>query len=115
MERTLLHICCAPCSVTCIDSLREEGIEPVGFWYNPNIHPYTEYRARRDCLRSYAEQVGLTLIEQDEYGLRKFVTAVSHTLEDRCGICYAMRLETAAAYAAAHGFESFSTTLLVSP
>ena len=44
MERTLLHICCAPCSVTCIDSLREEGIEPVGFWYNPNIHPYTEYR-----------------------------------------------------------------------
>ena len=115
MERTLLHICCAPCSVTCIDSLREEGIEPMGFWYNPNIHPYTEYRARRDCLRSYAEQVGLTLIEQDEYGLRKFVTAVSHTLEDRCGICYAMRLEPAAAYAAAHGFESFSTTLLVSP
>ena len=40
---------------------------------------------------------------------------MNHTLEDRCGICYAMRLETAAAYAAAHGFESFSTTLLVSP
>lgn len=71
--KTLMHICCAPCSVYCIESLRAEGIEPVGFWYNPTIHPYTEYRSRRDCLRDYAQQVNLTLIEQDEYGLRDFV------------------------------------------
>ena len=47
----LLHICCAPCSVACIKQLRGEGIEPTGFWYNPNIHPFTEYRSRRNCLR----------------------------------------------------------------
>ena len=47
----LLHVCCAPCSVACIQQLREEGLEPVAFWYNPNIHPFTEYRARRDTAR----------------------------------------------------------------
>ena len=35
--KVLLHICCAPCSVACVKSLRAEGIEPVGYWYNPNI------------------------------------------------------------------------------
>ena len=44
---TLLHICCAPCSIHCVDTLRQEGIEPVSYWFNPNIHPYTEYRSRK--------------------------------------------------------------------
>ena len=48
--RLLLHICCAPCSVMCIETLRAEGIEPTGFWYNPNIHPVTEYKARKNTL-----------------------------------------------------------------
>ncbi len=113
--KLLMHICCAPCSVYCIESLRTEGIEPVGFWYNPTIHPYTEYRSRRDCLRSYAEQVGLTLIEQDEYGLRDFVTAVVHNIDRRCGYCYAVRLDRTAAYAAENGCDAFTTSLLVSP
>ena len=39
MTKTLLHTCCAPCSVACIQLLRAEGIEPVSYWYNPNIHP----------------------------------------------------------------------------
>mgnify|MGYP004603384695 FL=1 len=51
--KLLMHTCCAPCSVYCIDKLREEGIEPTVYWYNPNIHPYMEYKARRDCLKDY--------------------------------------------------------------
>ena len=54
MERVLLHTCCAPCSLSCIEPLRSEGIEPVAFWYNPNIHPWKEYQARRDVLQKYA-------------------------------------------------------------
>ena len=42
--KLLMHTCCAPCSVYCIDSLRSEGIEPTVYWYNPNIHPYMEYK-----------------------------------------------------------------------
>ena len=38
--KTLMHTCCAPCSVSCIRQLRSEGIEPVSYWFNPNIHPY---------------------------------------------------------------------------
>ena len=53
--KTLLHICCAPCANQCIDVLRGDGYEVTGFWYNPNIHPFTEYRSRRNCLREYAQ------------------------------------------------------------
>lgn len=111
----LLHICCAPCSVACIQQLREEGIEPVGYWYNPNIHPFTEYRARRDCLVEYAKSIGLELVVEDEYGLRPFVQAVSGNIDKRCGYCYASRFQRTAQYAADHGFDAFATTLTVSP
>ena len=47
--KLLMHTCCAPCSVYCIDTLKEEGIEPTLYWYNPNIHPYIEYKTRIDA------------------------------------------------------------------
>ena len=56
--KLLLHTCCAPCSVYCIDSLRSEGIEPTVYWFNPNIHPYMEYKARRDTLKEYTQTIG---------------------------------------------------------
>jgi predicted adenine nucleotide alpha hydrolase (AANH) superfamily ATPase len=113
--RTLLHICCAPCSIECVDALRAEGQELTGFWYSPNIHPVTEYRARLTALMGYAEKVGLPLVGRDEYGLKDFVRAVSGNLDDRCGVCYEMRLDAAAEFAAQNGFEAFTTTLLISP
>ena len=66
-----MHVCCAPCSVYCIKTLRSEGIEPVVFWYNPNIHPYTEYRERRDCLIEYANLVGIEAIIEEVTKLKK--------------------------------------------
>ena len=38
---TLMHICCAPCANRPIAQLREEGHAVTGFWFNPNIPPYT--------------------------------------------------------------------------
>ena len=67
--KLLLHTCCAPCSVYCIKTLRANDIEPTLYWYNPNIHPYQEYKARRDCLREYAKLVKVKLLEDDAYGL----------------------------------------------
>ena len=115
MENTLLHCCCAPCSVSCIQTLRAEGIEPVGFWYNPNIHPYMEYKARRDTLMAYAPTIGMELIVEEDYGLRDFVQIVSGDIDGRCIHCYSMRLDRTAQYAAQHGFTSFTSTLFVSP
>ena len=113
--KTLLHICCAPCSNMCIETLRAEGIEPVGYWYNPNIHPFTEYRSRRNCLREYAETIGMSLIERNDYGLRPFVRAVAEDISGRCVTCYTMRFEAAAAEAAEKGFDSFTSSLFISP
>ena len=60
--KLLMHTCCAPCSVYCIDSLRTEGIEPTLYWYNPNIHPYMEYKMRRDTLKNYADSININAI-----------------------------------------------------
>ncbi len=114
-QTVLMHTCCAPCSLSCIDPLRQEGIEPVAFWYNPNIHPWKEYEARRDCLVQFAPTIRLSLIVAEEYGLRDFVRAVASDIEQRCRYCYSHRLEATARYAAEHGWEAFTTTLLCSP
>ena len=112
---TLMHTCCAPCSVSCIRQLRGEGIEPVSFWYNPNIHPYQEYKARRDTLMAYAPAIGMKLIVREDYGLRDFCRAVCGDIDHRCGHCYHIRLWETARYAAEHGYASFTSTLFVSP
>ena len=112
---TLMHICCAPCANQPIEVLRTDGIAVTGFWYNPNIHPFTEYRARRNCLRDYAQQIDLKLIEQNDYALRPFIREVAEDLENRCGKCYRMRLFEVARQAKELGFDSFTSSLFISP
>lgn len=113
--KVLLHTCCAPCAIHCVDSLRAEGIEPVSYWFNPNIHPYTEYRSRKTTLEAYAKEIHLPLVIDNTYGLREFCKNVIHNLSKRCFYCYDVRLDHTAHYAAEQGFSSFTTTLLVSP
>ena len=112
MTSVLMHTCCAPCSLSCIDPLRAEGIEPVAFWYNPNIHPWKEYEARRDCLLTYAPTIEMQVIVDEDYGLRTFVEHVASDIDHRCTYCYQHRLEETALYAAEHGYEAFTSTLL---
>jgi predicted adenine nucleotide alpha hydrolase (AANH) superfamily ATPase len=119
----LFHCCCAPCAAGCISRLAGEGIRPRLFWYNPNIHPFTEYQNRRDALAQWAASVDLNLELIDEYGLRPFIRTVYDQIEygpasgsaGRCSRCYRLRLEQAASCAAKNGFDAFSTSLLVSP
>ncbi len=114
--KLLMHTCCAPCSVYCIDSLRKEEIEPTIYWYNPNIHPYMEYKARRDCLKDYTQNIGVEAIFEEEYGLDNFCKNVISSLETRCtDYCYKVRLEQTARYAKENGYDAITTTLLVSP
>ena len=115
MDSVLLHSCCAPCSVYCIEALRGEGVAPTSLWFNPNIHPYQEYKARRDTLIDYGARVGVDVRVLDDYGLRDFVRAVASDIDRRCAHCYTIRLGTAARYAAEHGFAAFTSSLLISP
>lgn len=113
--KILMHICCAPCSVMCITDLRTAGHDITGFWYNPNIHPFTEYELRKNALKEYATSISLPMIWRDEYGLRKFVALVSDHLDERCPSCYRERLRETAKVAKTEGFDAFTTTLLISP
>ena len=114
--KLLMHTCCAPCSVYCIDELRSEGIEPTLYWYNPNIHPYTEYKLRRDTLKEYAESIKVNAIFEEEYGLNEFTKNVINDLKNRCvNYCYKVRLEQTVKYAKKNGYDAFTTTLFVSP
>ena len=115
MDKLLLHSCCAPCSVYCVDTLRADGIEPTSLWFNPNIHPWTEYDARRRTLLEYGEKEHVTVHILEDYGLRDFVRAVSADIDHRCAHCYTIRLGTAAKYAADHGYDAFTSSLLISP
>ena len=112
---TLMHVCCAPCANRPMEILRTDGIDLTLYWYNPNIHPFTEYRARRNCLLEYANEVGVKVINRDEYGLRPFVREVAGDIEGRCVKCYEMRLFETARAAAEGGFDSFTSSLFISP
>ena len=113
--KLLMHICCAPCANAPIASLRERGVEVTGFWYNPNIHPFTEYRERRNCLREYAKTIDLPLMEKDDYGLRPFCREVAEDIANRCVKCYEMRLFETAKTAKEQGFDAFTSSLFISP
>lgn len=113
--KLLMHACCAPCSVYCIDSLREEGIEPTLFWYNPNIHPFKEYEARRDCLKNYSNKKNVKAIFIDEYGFDAFCKNTINDVSARCvNYCYPTRLNKTFEYAKENGYDTVTTTLLYS-
>jgi len=110
----LLHICCAPCLVFPYKALADSGHLVRGFFYNPNIHPYTEFQKRLDTLESYARDIGLDLIVRPDYPLDEWLRAVVFREADRCSYCYHLRLSAAAKLAKKSGYEAFTTTLLYS-
>ena len=113
--KVLLHICCAPCANRPLASLQDEEHDVTGFWYNPNIHPFTEYRSRRNTVREYLDEIGVKLIEQNDYALRPFVRAVADDIAHRCVKCYEMRLRQTAQTAKEQGFDAFTSSLFISP
>ncbi len=113
-DRLLLHSCCAPCLIAPYQQLKADGVSVSVLWYNPNIHPVTEYRLRLQALKDFAATEGFPLILKDVYGLRDFVRAVAGDTDSRCEHCYRVRLEMAAKTAAEQGFEAFSSTLFFS-
>ncbi len=112
-KKLLVHTCCAPCLIAPLQELRKEW-DVTLVWYNPNIHPFTEYVKRRDAVKEFAEKENLPVIWQDEYDLEMYLDATGHKSTERCQVCYEMRLERVAQLAMGHGFDAFTTTLLYS-
>ncbi|MBU1672520.1 MAG: epoxyqueuosine reductase QueH [Actinobacteria bacterium] len=120
-HRILLHTCCAPCLIHPLEVLTRRGYEVVPFFYNPNVHPWREYRERYLAVAAYCEEQGLRL-RVGPYEMERFLAEVS-PLEAgaagesrvRCERCFAMRLSAAAVEARRVDAAEFTTTLLVSP
>ncbi|WP_456431864.1 epoxyqueuosine reductase QueH [Thermosulfuriphilus sp.] len=114
VKTILLHVCCGPCSFFPTKILREEGLEPVAFFYNPNIHPFREFKNRLKAMKEMAERLSLELLAEKNYGLKDYLHRVAFQEDNRCLICYRMRLETTARKVRELGLWGFSTTLLYS-
>ena len=112
--KVFLHVCCGPCTVYPLTVLREEGAEVTGHFFNPNIHPFKEFKRRLSTLEDYARDIKFPLVIDTKYGLTDFIRKVAFHEVERCSICYLMRLEKTVSLAKEKGFDAFSTTLLYS-
>ena len=113
----LLHMCCGPCSCYPVKVLREQGIEPTGYFFNPNIHPYKEWDMRLKAAEEFAARSEMKIITDKHYLLRDFLRralAAEQAENGRCRMCYTWRLEETARYAAENGFDAFTSTLFYS-
>lgn len=112
--RLLLHICCGPCAVYPVNVLHADNIEFKGLFYNPNIHPRDEFDRRRENVEKLAEIKKLDIDYVEDFRQQQWET-FGGTEDQRCHMCYALRLDKAAEYAKKNGYDAFTTTLLVSP
>jgi predicted adenine nucleotide alpha hydrolase (AANH) superfamily ATPase len=115
MTSILLHTCCGPCATYAVESLRGQGLDVTAFWYNPNIHPFSEHQRRLEAMQTLAQALDMPLIVNEGYDMLKYFQAVVGHESDRCPDCYRLRLSRTAAVACEKGFDAFTTTLLISP
>ncbi len=117
----LVHICCSVDSHFFIEKLQQEYPDEklVGFFYDPNIHPYSEYRLRLLDVERSCKKLGIELIE-GPYDYDNWLNAVRGLEKEpekgaRCEVCFDRRFEVSAHKALELGESRMTTTLLVSP
>ena len=135
-KRVLLHACCAPCSSAIVEWLLAHEIEPVIYYFNPNIYPRDEYEIRKNESKRHAESLGIRWID-DEFTIHNSQFTIHNSkfkiqnyecqheawrcavegLENepergrRCEACFYVRLLATARKAQELGIEWFATTL----
>jgi len=117
----LVHICCSVDSHYFLQKLQGEYPEEklTGFFYDPNIHPYSEYYLRLLDVKRSCKMLGIELLE-GAYDVENWLEAVrglEHEPEkgSRCSVCFDRRFEITAKKAAELGEKTFTSTLLTSP
>lgn len=112
-NKLLLHICCGPCAVYPSEYLEERKIAFDGYFYNPNIHPFSEYSERRKNVIKLSEKKDFELITEDGYQEDDWLEYVD--VPTRCKKCYSIRFKKAFEYAKNNEYKGVTTSLLVSP
>jgi hypothetical protein len=89
-------------------------MDVAGYFYNPNIHPLTEFRKRLITLENFAHISLLPLTIDNEYNLEDFLRGSLDHGKDRCLFCYRTRLDKAFQKAVDDRVDAVTTTLLYS-
>ena len=117
----LVHICCSVDSHYFLQKLKTQFPEEklTGFFYDPNIHPYSEYYLRLLDVKRSCKMLNIELIE-GEYDFENWLDAVKGLENEpekgsRCSVCFDRRFEVSAKKASQLGLKSFTSTLLTSP
>lgn len=115
-EKIIVHVCCGVCSIMTFKIL-EEKFEPIGFWFNSNIHPYEEYRRRLQNAGYVFQKIGKNIEWDMNYDIVGWFSSIIQVAKDknsRCKKCYEIRLEKTAQFARQKGIKLFTTTMLYS-
>ncbi len=120
-NQILVHICCSVDSHFFLQELQNlhPHDEIISFFYDPNIHPFSEYQLRLLDVKRSCKILKIKLIEE-EYNYEEWLTAVRGLENEpekgaRCQVCFDNRLLETAKEARKRGFKFFTTTLLTSP
>ncbi|WP_235727511.1 epoxyqueuosine reductase QueH [Kangiella shandongensis] len=113
-----MHSCCAPCAAEVMEAVHASGIQQTVFFYNPNIHPIEEYEIRKDENKRFCDKLGIEFIDAD-YDKDNWFERVKGLENEpergaRCTVCFDIRFERTALYAAEHGFDLITSTLGIS-
>lgn len=109
----LLHACCGPCAEYPLKNYLAEGVQPVLYYYNPNIHPKKEWQRRYESLARLAESEAAELLVSRDFDQASWL-ALGESPQ-RCLFCYASRMRATARKAQALELKYFTSTLLISP
>jgi len=117
----VVHLCCSVDAGYFLKRLKEDFPDEkiIGFFYDPNIHPYSEFKLRSLDTERICKKLGVEYIE-GKYNYEEWLRAVSGKENEpekgkRCSICFDFSLEETAKFATKIGDKKITTSLLMSP
>ena len=117
----IAHLCCSVDAGYFLKKLKEDypNEKIIGYFYDPNIHPYSEFKLRSLDTKRICEKLGIEYVEGD-YNYEEWLRAVKGKENEpekgsRCSICFDFSLEEAARFAKKRGDNKVTTSLLMSP
>ncbi len=129
-KKVLFHACCGPCSLAAIKRLKDLGLEPIGYFYNPNIWPYEEYNKRLKGFVKVAKFFNISYYVKD-YSIEEYErehlswrTELWNKLGNlaeykegslRCEYCIRYRLKEAFEFAKQNNIAYVTTSLTLGP
>ena len=89
--KLLLHACCGPCACYPTEQLTAAGTDFDILFFNPNIHPYKEFKHRLSTMREFCEKKRYNLIIDKSYPIEECIRGMLAEPTVRCAFCYRMQ------------------------